>query len=141
VKGAGHSGWALVVDGDLAAARVLSRSLEALGVSCLQTRSGLLALQLTRALPLLAVVDTRLTDMSGVDLARRLVVDEGLPVVVTDASGDPGAEVRAREAGITHFALKPVSAAQLRAVVRHALSLRADHVAQVAKQAVNTGLA
>jgi DNA-binding NtrC family response regulator len=60
--------------------------------------------------PALAVVDTRLPDMRADELVRQLhALIPGLPVIVTDSSGEPRVESAAREAGIVHFATRSES--------------------------------
>jgi DNA-binding response OmpR family regulator len=120
--------WVLVADPDLASARHVARVLESLGISCFRTARGKLALGLARARPLFAVVDTALSDVPGVELARRLRAEHGLVVMVTDATDEFEVEVAARQAGITHFAHKPVLREEVEALVKHAMSMRGRDV-------------
>lgn len=117
----------LVADADGAAARALAGRFRHQGFWAYPTTRGAEALTLSRAYPLaLAVVDVRLADMPGCELAARLrLVDGRLPVVVTAADSQPESEVAARRAGIVLYAPKPLSMRRLRAVMRKAIDAAA----------------
>ena len=70
----------------------------------------------------LAVIDVALQDMAGPELARRLrALDPSLPVVMTTDDFRPEVEVQAREAGIVHYAHRPLDGGRLEAVLRKIL--------------------
>ncbi|HEV8674374.1 MAG TPA: response regulator [Methylomirabilota bacterium] len=118
--------WALIADGDERAARRVAARLGRLGFWAYPTTRGDEALWLAATYPLtLAVIDTRLDDMAGPELVTRLRrADPRLPVVVTTGDGLAESEVRARRAGIVHFAPKPLDLRRLEAIVIQTLTGR-----------------
>jgi DNA-binding NtrC family response regulator len=124
-RGVGPSGsWILVADGRRRSADALARWLSGEGLFTHATARGREALELAQFLPLAAaIVDVHLVDMNGYDLVASLKrVDADLAVVVTTADGSRRSEVRARQLGIAHYAMKPVDVAQLYAVVIKAIA-------------------
>jgi len=73
--------------------------------------------------PEIAIVDLRLPDLDGIELARRLRVSADLGVIVLTASGSPEDQEAALDAGADDFVTKPVTPSILLARVR-ALSRR-----------------
>lgn len=114
----------LVADRDGSAARLLGDLIRRLGLRAYHTTRGEEALRVAEAQPMqLAVIDVALQDMAGPQLARRLrTLDPALPVVMTTGDFRPEVEVQAREAGIVHYAHKPLDDDRLEAVLRKVLS-------------------
>jgi DNA-binding response OmpR family regulator len=115
--------WVLVADADERAARALATRFRRLGLWAYPTTRGREAEELARAYRLtLAVIDVRLRDMAGHDLAARLrALDDRLSIVMTAGNRHAESEIQAREAGIVHFAPKPLDLRHLHAVVAKAL--------------------
>jgi DNA-binding NtrC family response regulator len=101
----------LVANEDGETLRRLGAALEFAGLRAQRAHGGGEALVLAAVrTPALAVVDTRLPDMRADELVRQLhALIPGLPVIVTDSSGEPRVECAAREAGIVHFAARSES--------------------------------
>jgi len=119
----GRHHWVLVADRDGSAARLLGDLIRRLGLRAYHTTRGDEALRVAEAQPMrLAIIDVALQDMAGPELARRLrTLDPALPVVMTTGDFRPEVEVQAREAGIVHYAHKPLDDGRLEAVLRKIL--------------------
>ena len=79
-------------------------------------------------LPDLALIDWMLPGMSGVDLARRLRLDEGtakLPLIMLTARGNEDDKLRSFDSGIDDYVTKPFSSKELVARIK-ALLRRSD---------------
>jgi DNA-binding NtrC family response regulator len=115
--------WVLVADRDESVGRALARRFQERGIEARATASGQEALSLASlGTPSLAVVDLRLADMRGVELARRLrALDPEVTVVVTTTDKRPALEVEARRVGIAHYAHKPLDLDRLDAVTSRAI--------------------
>lgn len=92
--------------------------LDGFRVVSLSTAEEALALLPTLPMPCLVLLDLGLPDMSGIELARRLRVQQGFADTPLFAlSGFPHLRDQALAAGFTGFLLKPVVAADLRLVL------------------------
>jgi DNA-binding NtrC family response regulator len=113
----------LIVDGDVAAARALAALVRRRGLAARLISRGDEALRAAGARSFaLAVVDANLQDMAGSDLAGRLRDRApALPVVMTTSDARPEIEVQARQAGIVHFAPKPLDQHRFDALVAKVL--------------------
>jgi PAS domain S-box-containing protein len=83
-------------------------------------------LVLDQAVPALILLDVRLPDGSGLDLATRIRSDERLgsvPILALSADTTPDDVRRAREAGCTEFLPKPLSPRMLLARIHEALGV------------------
>lgn len=67
-----------------------------------------------------AVVDVRLPDISGIEVARRLASDPGVAVVLVSVEGTPEAMRRAMASGARDYLTKPFSASDLVQALRAA---------------------
>ena len=132
----------LVVD-DLEVNRaVISRSLEAEGVTVHAVSSGALALQwlqdeghVDKPCDLI-VLDALMPDMDGFELAQRILSLAhcgSIPLVMLSSSGARNDAQRSRDAGITAYLAKPVSRAELHLVLARVLHLNLDVPASFAK--------
>jgi DNA-binding response OmpR family regulator len=113
----------VVVDVDDEAGRALAQHLTQRGFRSTHTPLGQVALDLAHAGRVrAAIVDVTLRDMSGHALVSRLKeIDPRVPVLMTTGDERPEFEVRARQIGILHYAVKPVDPERLEAVVAKAL--------------------
>src|SRR5262245_42185972 len=109
----------LVVDGDDEAGRFLAERLTRRGFRTTHTSLGQDAVNLAYAGRLrAAIVDVALRDMSGHALVLRLKeIDPHVHVLMTSGDDRPEFEVRARQIGILHYAVKPADPERLEAVV------------------------
>ncbi|EJF79770.1 polar-differentiation response regulator divK [Bartonella sp. DB5-6] len=86
---------------------------EASGYETVETRNGLMALDLARSsMPSLILVDIQLPEVSGIDVIKQLKGDEELksiPVVAVTAFAMKGDEERIRESGCEEYMSKPIS--------------------------------
>ena len=108
----------LIVDDDEMAADALASLLQSTGYGEARVAySGATALALAvEFVPTVALVDLKLPDMSGYEVARQLSQHPQLQtlrlIALTADSEHPGREL-AREAGVERYLIKPVGAADL----------------------------
>ena len=103
-----------MVDDDLMVREVLAASLTRAGFSCVGCANGAEALAAGRDREVdLALVDLRLPDMDGVEVARRLkagvAANRFLPVVLITGSDAIEERIRGFDAGCDDFIGKPIS--------------------------------
>lgn len=98
---------------------------EASGYETVETRNGLIALDLARSsMPSLILVDIQLPEVSGIDVIKRLKKDEELrsiPVVAVTAFAMKGDEERIRASGCEKYMSKPISVSHFITMVKHFL--------------------
>ncbi len=98
---------------------------EASGYETVETRNGLIALDLARSsMPSLILVDIQLPEVSGIDVIKRLKEDEELrsvPVVAVTAFAMKGDEERIRASGCEEYMSKPISVPHFITMVKHFL--------------------
>jgi two-component system sensor histidine kinase/response regulator len=129
----------LVVDDNATNRAILNDLATSWGVSVGTAESGAQALELLRAAVRdapyqLALVDTKMPGMDGLELARAINADKaipGLPIIMLTSILSPGEPGAARETGIVNYLTKPVRLADLRRAIAGAGSASAQ-VAQVA---------
>lgn len=126
----------LVIDDTGANRYAVSRHLKANGYDVIEAATGLAGLDLAlQEQPDLIVLDIRLPDISGFDVARRLRADErtaDIPILHISASfTDAGSKVRGLDNGadgyLTHPVDPPVMLATVRALLRARSAERAAH--------------
>jgi two-component system, sensor histidine kinase and response regulator len=122
----------LVVDDDQELLATVSRSLQRSGYECVVATRGDDALaELETSAVDLAIIDLRLPEMDGVDLARaikeRVGHGEFLPVMVITGSDGLDERVRALNAGCDDFLAKPIHIVEMQARVRSLLVRRRQH--------------
>jgi two-component system, response regulator PdtaR len=75
---------------------------------CAEARDGLEAVELARATePDLAVLDVKMPRLDGIEAARRILDERGIPVVMLTAYGQQELVSRAVEAGVFGYLVKP----------------------------------
>jgi response regulator NasT len=117
----------LVVEDDRLVLATLARGLEDEGfeVSAARTAAEAVALLAKRS-PDLALLDVRLPDGSGIDLAKHLQERAGVPFLFLSAYGDVDVVQRAVDLGALGYLVKPVDVAQLVPELRAVLARAAE---------------
>lgn len=119
----------LLAEDDPLIRSLLMRGLAAAGYTVVDVTTGEEALQAARAAPFdLGVFDLVLPGMSGLDAARQINEETGLPFVVLSAHGEESVVAEAVEAGALGFLLKPLEVTQIvpgiEAAIRRAADMR-----------------
>ena len=128
----------LVVDDNEVNRRVLTKSLQNLGIEVACVESGPLALQWVAQAERpcdLVLLDAQMPDMDGFEVARairQMPAGARLPMVMLSSAGIKGDAQRSREAGIDGYVSKPVSRDELTQLMARILGLsrRAPESAQ-----------
>ncbi|EJF80881.1 response regulator [Bartonella doshiae] len=98
---------------------------EACGYETVETRNGLLALDLARSsTPSLILVDIQLPEVSGIDVIKKLKDDEDLkfiPIVAVTAFAMKGDEERIRASGCEEYMSKPISVPHFMTMIKRFL--------------------
>ncbi len=104
---------ALIADGDALSRKLYRDLLEADGYDVVVAADGIEALQaVRRQAPDIAVVNLRLAELSGLEVARRINDDDavgGIPVVAVAEMFRPGDEAASRAGGCAAYLAKPIS--------------------------------
>ncbi len=104
----------LIVDDDRVILNILAEGLRDLGYDVSSAVSGSEALELAKAAQHdLAVLDMRMPEMSGLEVARELKAANLVPFVFLSAFGDESDVRDAAEAGALGYLVKPVDIPQL----------------------------
>jgi DNA-binding NtrC family response regulator len=119
----------LVVDDDPDICWALERVLGGLGAQCIRALDGRTALQAARrSRPTMALLDAKLPDIDGLELARKLrLADPGILVLVVSGyfyKDDPAIQAALEQRLIHGFIEKPFSHAEVIETVNDALSSR-----------------
>jgi DNA-binding NtrC family response regulator len=119
----------LVVDDDPDICWALERVLGGLGARCIRALDGRTALLAARQnRPTMALLDAKLPDIDGLELARNLrIADPGILVVVISGyfyKDDPAIQAALEQRLIHGFIEKPFSHAEVIETVKGALSSR-----------------
>ena len=114
----------LVLDDDPSILTIVQFLLESEGVRIMTCDTpNELHQQLAAAAPSLLVMDVRMGDVSGIELAhelRTLPAYRDLPIVLISADTEERTQEQARRAGVDDFIAKPIAAPELRAcIARH----------------------
>lgn len=122
-----REGSLLIVDDDAQVAEVLRRILTAEGYTCHVARDATEARALLAAHPFaIALVDVRLPDESGIDLARDIAAGQGdLAVVMISGIDDPDTAGLALEGGAYGYVIKPFRPNDVRISIAGAARRRA----------------
>ncbi|AQX27965.1 MULTISPECIES: response regulator [unclassified Bartonella] len=96
--------------------------IEACGYETVETRNGLIALDLARSSkPSLILMDIQLPEVSGIDIIKQLKENEELksiPIVAVTAFAMKGDEERIRASGCEEYMSKPISIPHFITVVK-----------------------
>jgi two-component system repressor protein LuxO len=113
----------LLVEDTAPLARIYTEYLRKTGCTVELVETGAAALaSLDRRLPVLALIDLNLPDMSGMDLLRRIRNGQmPVGVIVITANGSISAAVEAMQIGAYDFIVKPFTAERLITTVSNAL--------------------
>ena len=113
----------LVVDDYLDTARVCAKMLRSAGFVVETAADGFEALKISSEFePNVMLLDIGLPDIDGFEVARRLRADtkfKSTVLIAFSAFGSEELRSRAMETGFDHFVVKPVSFAELLAVLVH----------------------
>jgi two-component system phosphate regulon response regulator PhoB len=112
----------MVVEDEPEIRELLSFTITRAGHDVVTAESAEQALQLLdRGLPELLVVDWMLPGMSGIDLAKRLRLDEltaSLPIIMLTARGEEADKLKSFDSGVDDYVTKPFSPKELMARVK-----------------------
>ncbi|MBI2936500.1 MAG: response regulator transcription factor [Chloroflexi bacterium] len=112
----------LVVDDEPHIAEILELSLQGAGYQTVSANDGLEGLQaFFHAHPDLAILDIMMPRMDGIELCRRIREVSPVPVIFLTAKGDVTDRVEGLKKGADYYLPKPVSMAELLAVVEAVL--------------------
>jgi len=114
----------IIADDDDAIAHLVGATLGDAGYLCLRARNGDEALHMARReAPDLMVLDVRMPEMDGLEVARRIkadVLSSRIPILMLTSLGDVDDRVQGLEAGADDYLTKPFDVRELAARV-HAL--------------------
>jgi DNA-binding NtrC family response regulator len=129
----------LIVEDDEIFLRPLQRTLEVAGYDVIVTPSGEEALDALKGDDVdLVLSDKRLPGMDGVDVVRRIRAEHpDLAVVMMTAYGTIESAVEAMRVGAADYLVKPLEAAELLIVIRHAIEFQELRAANRATQRRN----
>lgn len=120
----------LLVDDDILMLGLLGKHLQLGGYEVRIATSGAMALGMVsdggRA-PDLALLDVQMPGMDGIELARHLQSDFGIPFMFLSANNDAGVVAQATDGGAVGYLVKPVDTANIVPSVKAALA-RADEI-------------
>lgn len=117
----------LVVDDDQVVIATLADGFRYAGYHVIEALSGEEGLRLAaEARPDLALLDVRMPGMPGLDLARRLRDEFGVPFMFLSAYGDVQVAREAAECGALGYLVKPLAVAQIIPSVESALARAAE---------------
>jgi two-component system response regulator MtrA len=109
----------LVVEDDQRIADLISKNLDAVGYECHQSPDGGRALaDFARLNPVLVVLDLGLAGLDGIEVARRIRKESGVPILVVTARSSESDKLLGLEIGADDYVTKPFSTAELVARVR-----------------------
>ncbi len=112
----------LVADDDRLVRVTVAAGLRQAGYDVLEAGDGLEALERAQETrPDLAILDVRMPRLSGLEAARRLREELGVPSVILSAYDDDEDVERAVEEGVLGYLVKPIDASQLVPTVQTAV--------------------
>jgi FixJ family two-component response regulator len=123
-----------IVDDDARVRAALTGLLESVGWKALGFGSAAEYLEFSRPdVPACVILDLDMPGMSGLELQRRLLEQEGPPILFLTGHGDIPASVKAMKAGAAEFFTKPFDEDQLLAAIEAAIAMnqrtRTEHAA------------
>jgi len=112
----------LIVDDEPRIAAIAGDYLRHAGFSVVTAESGAAGLeQMRRVRPVLVVLDLRLPDMDGIEVARALRAVSNVPIVMLTARAEESDRLLGLDAGADDYVVKPFSPRELVARVRAVL--------------------
>ena len=112
----------LIVDDEPLTVVTISHALRAAGFQTMDVTSGSMALERCRDRPPdIAILDYKMPDVSGVEIARILSGAHQFPIIFLSAFGDDSSVQTAAEAGAAAYFVKPIDPLSLVATVRAVL--------------------
>lgn len=118
----GETGTVLVVDDERQIAEIVRDYLRHAGYTVRTAATGAAAFAAMRADPPdLIVLDLRLPDLDGVEIARRIRSQSAVPIVMLTARADESDRLLGLDAGADDYVVKPFSPRELVARVRAVL--------------------
>lgn len=121
----------LVADDDRLVRVTVANGLRQAGYEVIEASDGVEAVERGAELqPDLAVLDVRMPRMSGLEAARRLRVDAGVPSIILSAYDDREDVERAVEEGALGYLVKPVDASEILPTIETAIG-RASDISQL----------
>src|SRR5713101_6952493 len=121
----------LVVDDEPNVLYSIEKTFRSDTLDVIGAQTGAQAIELTKRMrPDLAILDVRLSDMSGLEVFDRIrEIDPRLPVIVVTAYAATETAIEAMKRGAYEYLLKPIDVPHLRELVQRALELsRFRHV-------------
>jgi response regulator NasT len=117
----------LVVDDDRLVLATLASGLRQAGYRVTEARSGAEALRHAQeAAPDLALLDVRMPDISGIDIAARFAVEYRIPFLFLSAYGDAQIVGQANGFGALGYLVKPLDVSQIVPSIEAALARAKD---------------
>ncbi|HTL47057.1 MAG TPA: response regulator transcription factor [Verrucomicrobiae bacterium] len=109
----------LIVDDERPLRRVLKRMLQSQGYRTFEAANGRAALKAAvKAHPDAIILDLKLPDISGVEVAREIRQRAATPIMILSVRGDEADKVAALDAGADDYVTKPFSPSEFLARVR-----------------------
>ena len=127
----------LVVDDEPNVLYSIEKTFRSDTLDVIGAQTGAQAIELTKRMrPDLAILDVRLSDMSGLEVFDRIrEIDPRLPVIIVTAYGATETAIEAMKRGAYEYLLKPIDLLQLSELIQRALELsRFRHVPTVFKE-------
>lgn len=117
----------LVADDDRLILHTMAQGLRRAGYTVIESDSGKNTIDLCQEItPDLAILDMRMKDLSGLDVANWLNANKPTPFIFLSAYDDHDTVQAATSAGALGYMVKPVSVLQLLPSIRAALARAAD---------------
>jgi response regulator NasT len=88
--------------------------------------------------PDLAILDIKMPGMDGIEVARRVVADHGVPVLILTAFSQRNLIEEARDAGVAAYLVKPFQSSEIVPAIEVALARFTEHRA-IEDEAASTG--
>jgi two-component system nitrogen regulation response regulator GlnG len=132
----------LVVDDEPNVLYSIEKTLQSDTLDVIRAQTGLQAIELAQRIhPDVAILDVRLSDMSGLEVFDRIrEIDSRLPVIIVTAYGGTETAIEAMKRGAYEYLLKPLDLPQLRELVQRAVELsRFRHVPTVFNEGDSSG--
>ncbi|HLA24325.1 MAG TPA: response regulator transcription factor [bacterium] len=111
----------LAIDDEPQIRRALRRTLESQAYEVRTVGTGLDALAALSWRPDVVLLDLMLPDIDGLELARRIRAQSGVPIIVLSVRGEEAQKVQALDQGCDDYITKPFSTDELLARIRVAL--------------------